>query len=156
MAISCIWFELASEIRQYLKDNGFTDEFVTVEPDLVNNSVTKPVIIIDWLGNSGMDIDDNELRADRDKVVTLNIFIQSYSSSLELNNQVSQERLYNIQNRFLVAIHDWNQAQDAVTYPFSKKTHWGDYTMTPVELETQDGGKRKGTGIVINFHYKGV
>ena len=88
MAISCIWFELASEIRQYLKDNGFTDEFVTVEPDLVNNSVTQPVIIIDWLGNSGMDIDDDELRADRDKVVTLNIFVQSYSSSLELNPSI--------------------------------------------------------------------
>ena len=157
MAITALWYDLANEIRSYLVANGFSNEFVTCEPDMINASIVKPVITIEWMGNTGMDIDDDEYGSDRDKIVSLRLFQQFYKSASEANSNKNQLRLFNLQNKLLQAIKDWHCTVDKVTYPLSDKVNWGAIpSFIPATMTIDENTKLEGSSLTIQFHYKGV
>jgi len=153
--ITAFWYDLGEEIQKYLKANSFSNSWVTLEPDLINESNIKPVIIIEWFGSTGGDIDDDDKRLDRDKIVTLNFFIETYNSTSDTNSGLTRKLQYNLQSLLLRDLHNWHNLEDDVDFPLSDVVNWGGIQnqFPATKMTNNDTVNRDGIGVTVNFHY---
>jgi len=156
--ITAFWYDLGLEIQKFLKANSFSGSWVTLEPDLINDSNVKPVVIIEWFGSTGGDIDDDEKRGDRDKVTTLNFFIETYTPASELNTGATRLSQYNLQTALLQDLHDWHNSKDEIEYPLACVVNWGGIQnqFPATKLTNNETVNRDGIAITVNFNYKGA
>ncbi len=156
--ITAFWYDLGLEIQKFLKANSFSNSWVTLEPDLINDSNVLPVVIIEWFGSTGGDIDDDEKRMDRDKITTLNFFIETYTAGSDLNSGTNRLLQYNLQTALLEDLHNWHNSQDEVNYPLACVINNAPIQnqFPATKLTNNETINRDGIAITVNFHYKGA
>jgi hypothetical protein len=155
--VDSIWYGLEVEIATYLQNNSFPSEnfFISVEPDYANTNLVKPLIELTWAGSRGNDVNNDELRSDRDPVTAITIFLETLNTTYAAGSKQTQQIQSNLHNMLKTDLKDWMHECDPENYYYSSITNWGDYVSEiPVTKEISSEIIRKGIAITIEFHTK--
>lgn len=156
--IDSVWFGLETEIAKYLRANSFPSvtNWVTCEPDLINSSVILPVILLEWAGSRGNDINNDTKRSDRVPIIALSFFIETHNPAKNLNTLITQEFISELHSKLRTDLKGWNCVNDKINYPYSHIVNWGDIPQEFPAKKTINKIETKGVMLVVDFHYKGA